>query len=261
MSIDEIYAYCVSLRQRLIDAFENIEPKTKFEKTPWEKPDLGSGEIGLLRGDIFEKAAVNISKVSGQQFPMKDSSGPYRALGVSLITHLHNPHMPTAHFNVRYIEQSDRYWFGGGFDLTPMGCDYPEDTAYFHHTAQTRLDAFDPTLYPQFYEEAKRYFFIPHRQKERGVGGIFFDHYQSGDKTRDFELMQVVGSTFLEALLPIYQKRINTPYTHEEKLAQLKRRGHYVEFNLLYDRGTRFGFLSNGNPDAILCSMPPVVHW
>lgn len=189
---------------------------------------------------------------------MQDGSGPFFATGVSLITHMHNPHAPTVHMNLRYIETEGKWWFGGGYDLTPMGFAYPEDTLHFHAVAkQTLGDA----LYKEFSENAARYFFIPHRKKERGQGGIFFDHYNTGNFEEDFLLWQRVGTTFLSAIMPLYARRIHQPFTPEEKIVQQQMRAHYVEFNLLYDRGTQFGFRSGGNPDAILCSMPPSAHW
>jgi coproporphyrinogen III oxidase len=163
--------------------------------------------------------------------------------------------------NIRYIETENTSWFGGGYDLTPMGQRYDEDTKHFHSTAKLALDPFGQDLYETFSKQAAEYFYIPHRKKERGVGGIFFDHFNTGDFSKDLSMWKNIGSTFLDAIMPIYQARINTPYTNEEKLLQLKLRAHYVEFNLLYDRGTKFGFNSGGNPEAILCSMPPMVTW
>lgn len=244
-----------------MEAFETLEPKEKFKKKPWEKQDLGGGEIGLIRGDVFEKAAVNFSSVQGHNFPMKDGFGPFKATGISLITHMQNPKMPTAHFNLRYMEFETTYWFGGGFDLTPMGFEFKEDTEHFHHIAKSTLDPFDPELYPKFSLDAKNYFFIPHWNKERGVGGIFFDHFCSKNLSKDFEMTKLIGDNFLKALMPIYEKRKDEAYNQEDKDLQNRLRAHYVEFNLLYDRGTQFGFRSKGNPEAILCSMPPTATW
>lgn len=258
---EEIVQFLKNLRSEIIASFEALEPLDRFERISWNHTTGGGGEMSVLRGSVFEKAAVNWSGVSGPHFPMNDGSGPFFATGVSLITHMYNPHAPTVHMNVRYIETAGGWWFGGGYDLTPMGLPYPEDTAHFHSTAQAALDTVDPRLYPQFSEAAKHYFFIPHRQKERGVGGIFFDHLNTGDFENDLKLWKTIAHSFLPAILPIYQKRIHTPFTRFDKDHQLQLRAHYVEFNLLYDRGTKFGFLSGGNPDAILCSMPPVVKW
>lgn len=258
---EKIVQFLKNLRSEIIHSFEKLEPADRFERTCWNHPTGGGGEMSVLRGSVFEKAAVNWSGVSGSQFPMNDGSGPFFATGVSLITHMDNPHAPTVHMNVRYIETDQGSWFGGGYDLTPMGFPYPEDTAHFHSTARATLDRFDPHLYPQFSEDAKHYFFIPHRQKERGVGGIFFDHLNTGDFEKDLKLWTAIARSFLPAILPIYERRIHTPFTPSDKDLQLQLRAHYVEFNLLYDRGTKFGFLSGGNPDAILCSMPPLVKW
>lgn len=258
---EEIVQFLKNLRSQIISAFEKLEPSSRFERTTWNHIAGGGGEMSVLRGSVFEKAAVNWSGVSGPHFPMDDSSGPFFATGVSLITHMHNPHAPTVHMNVRYIETDKEAWFGGGYDLTPMGFSYPEDNTHFHSTAQTTLDAFDPQLYPQFSESAKNYFFIPHRRKERGVGGIFFDHLNTGDFKRDLMLWKAIAHSFLPAIMPIYHRRIHLPFTPQDKDRQLQLRAHYAEFNLLYDRGTQFGFLSGGNPEAILCSMPPLVKW
>ena len=259
---EKVIHFLRGLREEIIEAFEEIENGKKFEKTPWPyKKGNGGGEIGLLRGEVFEKAAVNFSAVEGSSFPMKDESGPFFATGVSLITHMKNPHMPTVHMNVRYIETKKRWWFGGGYDLTPMGKPVEEETAHFHSVAKAALSEINEEFYETFSAAAKEYFFIPHREKERGVGGIFFDHHCSNDFAKDFHLMQVTGKSFLPAILPIYQKKKNLSFSDKDKLIQLKERAHYAEFNLVYDRGTKFGFLSGGNPEAILCSMPPFASW
>lgn len=259
---EEIIAFLHSLQQEIIDAFEQFEPTKHFEKTNWDHSSGGGGTMAVLRGDAFEKAAVNWSGVRGENFPLPgEAKGPFFATGVSLITHMHNPHAPTSHMNIRYIETEKGHWFGGGYDLTPMGFPYEEDTDHFHNIAKQTLDQFDSTLYPTFSQNAKEYFTIPHRKRERGVGGIFFDHYNTGDFTFDLSLWKAIGKSFLPAIIPILKRRVNHAYTPEERESQLKARGSYVEFNLLYDRGTRFGFASGGNPDAILCSLPPLVRW
>lgn len=258
---EDVIFFLKSLQAEIIHAFETFEPTSCFEKTPWNHKEEGGGTIALLRGEVFEKAAVNWSGVGGPSFPMSDGQGSFFATGISIITHAKNPHAPTAHFNIRFIETEKKFWFGGGYDLTPMGFPYDEDTKHFHETAKNTLDAFDKTLYPLFSKQAKEYFFIPHYAKERGVGGIFFDHFNRNDFEADFNLWKAVGTSFLKAVLPIYQKRTSMPYNASEKETQLKKRAHYVEFNLLYDRGTKFGFSSGGNPEAILCSMPPLAMW
>lgn len=263
---EKIVAYLKSLRETIISAFEelergNLESIAHFERKPWTYATGGGGEIALLRGKYFEKAAVNWSGVSGPQFPMQDGSGPFFATGVSLITHMVNPYVPTVHFNIRYIETEKGHWFGGGYDLTPMGFPFEEDRAHFHEVARISLDPFGSDVYNNFSQNAREYFYIPHRKKERGVGGIFFDHLNTGDFEKDLSLWQAVGDRFLDAILPIYRKRVAHPYTAEEKRIQQIYRAHYVEFNLLYDRGTKFGFASGGNHEAILCSMPPQATW
>lgn len=255
-------AFLKPLRETIISAFESLEPKSRFQRKAWDYASgTGGGEMAVLRGEVFEKAAVNFSSVAGSSFPGHEEKIPFFATGVSLITHMTNPHAPTVHFNIRYIETSQKSWFGGGYDLTPMGFPYEEDTSHFHQVAKCTLDPFGSEIYSLFSKNAKEYFYIPHRKKERGVGGIFFDYFDTGNKAADFHLWQQVGETFLEAIMPIYQKRISLPFTVEQKERQLLLRAHYVEFNLLYDRGTKFGFQSGGNPEAILCSMPPLVKW
>lgn len=261
MNREGIISYLKTLREKFISAFEELEGGNKFERKAWVHAPGGGGEIGLLRGEKFEKAAVNWSGVSGPKFPMDDGSGPFFATGVSLITHMFNPYAPTFHFNLRYIETEKKHWFGGGYDLTPMGFPFEEDTRHFHHIAKISLDPLGSNLYNCFSQNAREYFYIPHRKKERGAGGIFFDHYNTGNFEKDLTLWTSIGDHFLEAIMPIYRKRIPIPYTADEKRVQQTYRAHYVEFNLLYDRGTKFGFASGGNPDAILCSLPPQASW
>jgi coproporphyrinogen III oxidase len=259
---DEIVSYLKELREKIISSFEAFEPSKRFQRTIWNyQKGTGGGEMAVLRGCVFEKAAVNWSGVAGDQFPMSDGMGPFFATGISLITHMFNPHAPTVHFNIRYIETEHKSWFGGGYDLTPMGFPYEEDKLHFHKVAKAALDPLGAEIYPLFSQNAKEYFYIPHRHKERGDGGIFFDHYNTGDFARDFALWKQVGDTFLNTILPIYERRTAVSFFPSEKEKQLEMRAHYVEFNLLYDRGTKFGFQSGGNPEAILCSMPPLVKW
>ena len=259
---DLIISYLKDLREKIIAAFETFEPTSRFERKFWDHSTGGGGEISLLRkGAHFEKAAVNWSGVSGDQFPMADGEGPFFATGISLITHMNNPHAPTVHFNIRYIETAKRQWFGGGYDLTPMGFPYEEDTTHFHEVANQSLTPHGAHLYPLFSKQAGEYFYIPHRKKERGVGGIFFDHYNTGNFEKDLLMWKGVGDNFLEAIIPIYKRTTPLSYSEEHKDKQQELRSHYVEFNLLYDRGTKFGFLSGGNPEAILCSMPPSAKW
>jgi len=258
---EEIIQFLKTLREEIINKFESFENSHRFQRKPWKHHTGGGGEIAMLRGDHFEKAAVNWSAVFGDHFPSNEAKGPFFATGLSLITHMSNPHAPTVHMNLRYIETNESAWFAGGYDLTPMGFPYEEDTVNFHQVAQKSLDPFGNELYPEYSQNAREYFYIPHWKKERGVGGIFFDQLNSGNYERDFTLWKSAGKHFLEAILPIYQRRIMQPFTAPEKEKQLEMRAHYVEFNLLYDRGTKFGFQSGGNPEAILCSMPPLAKW
>jgi coproporphyrinogen III oxidase len=260
---EENIRFLKSLRDDICTAFEAFEPDgNRFERTCWDyKKGEGGGEMSVLRGSVFEKAAVNWSGVGGDSFPMKDGHGAFFATGVSLITHMRNPHMPTVHMNVRVIETEKGGWFGGGYDLTPMGFPYQEDTEHFHAVAKKTLDAHGSQLYPQFSREAAEYFYIPHRNKERGVGGIFFDHYKTTDPLADRAMWQGVGRSLVDAICPIYERRIGTSYTESDRQTQSELRAHYVEFNLIYDRGTKFGFQSGGNHEAILCSMPPSAKW
>lgn len=259
---DDILSFLKTLQSTLCETFETFEKTHRFQSSFWDYAQgRGGGHMRVLRGDVFEKAAVNFSEVHGECFPMQDGYGPFFATGVSLITHMTNPHAPTAHFNIRYIETKKKAWLAGGYDLTPMGFAYEEDKIFFHGKAKETLDTFNLSYYPMFSKAAKEYFFIPHRKKERGVGGIFFDHFVTENPIEDLKMWKEVGISFSKALMPIYERRINSPYTVDEKTIQGKYRAHYVEFNLLYDRGTKFGFLSNGNPEAILCSMPPTAYW
>lgn len=258
---NEIFHFLKSLREEMIAAFERLESTHRFERQAWNYRQEGGGEMAVLRGQTFEKAAVNWSGVGGSHFPLSDGQGPFFATGVSLITHMANPHAPTVHFNIRFIETENKHWFGGGYDLTPMGFPYEEDTKHFHDVARKILEPFGSDIYQTFSQNARDYFYIPHRQKERGVGGLFFDHYNTGDFENDLSMWKAVGHSFLPAIIPIYQKRILHSFSQDERELQLGCRAHYAEFNLLYDRGTRFGFQSGGNPDAILCSMPPLVKW
>ncbi|MCC7440625.1 MAG: oxygen-dependent coproporphyrinogen oxidase [Bdellovibrionales bacterium] len=269
---EEIVSYLKGLRSRICEAFEKVEREGggtgRFERKDWSySKGAGGGEMSVIRGQVFEKAAVNWSGVEGAKFPGDDASGPFFATGLSLITHMSNPKAPTAHFNIRYIEAAPagggagRRWLGGGFDLTPMGFPYDEDTRQFHDAARAALDPFGKELYPRFSQAAREYFTIPHYQRERGVGGVFFDHFSTGDLERDLAMWRGVGEGFLPALLPVLERRIAAPYSEADRQTQLKRRAQYVEFNLLYDRGTQFGFRSGGNAEAILCSMPPLAAW
>jgi len=219
----------------------------------------------LEEGKVFEKAGVNFSSVQGnlpEQFASRiplGSGTSFFATGVSLVFHPRNPMVPAVHANFRYLEKGDAQWFGGGADLTPY-YPYAEDATHFHRTIKKACDRHDPEFYPRFKKWCDEYFFLKHRGEMRGIGGIFFD-YVEGDRDKNFAFVQEVGNAFLDAYLPIAKRRMNESYSEHERRYQLYRRGRYVEFNLLYDRGTIFGLETRGRTESILMSLPPVVRW
>jgi coproporphyrinogen III oxidase len=275
----EAKAWFETLRDRLCATFEAIEdelpsekPAGRFERTEWKRPDTSGGDGGggimsILRGGrVFEKIGVNISTVSGTfspefraQIPGAGETGQFWASGISLVAHLQNPHVPAAHMNTRMIVTSEG-WFGGGGDLTPI---YPDEDAArdFHATFQAACDKHDATYYPRFKKWCDEYFFLQHRDEPRGAGGIFYDRLNTGDWARDFAFTQDVGLAFADSYPRIVRQRMTRPWTADERNHQLVRRGRYVEFNLLYDRGTTFGLKTGGNVEAILMSLPPAVAW
>ena len=274
-------AWFDSLRDQLVAAFEALEDAApadlypgepgRFELKPWVREAGGGGVMGFLHGRFFEKVGLHVSEVHGAFTPEMAAGMPgaeddprFVATGVSLIAHLVNPRVPAVHMNTRYLATT-RGWFGGGADLTPLlgeqrRQDAP-DAAAFHQALQAACDRHDPAWYGKFKDECDRYFFLPHRNEPRGIGGTFYEHHDSGDWERDFAFTQDVGRALLDVYPRIARRRMAEPWTAAEREEQLVRRGRYVEFNLLYDRGTMFGLKTGGNIESILSSMPPVVRW
>jgi coproporphyrinogen III oxidase len=266
-------AWFGSLRDRLIEAFERIEaegpgdgPAGRFVRTAWERPGGGGGVMSILRGRVLEKAGVNVSTVWGEfsealrhRIPGAVDDPRFWASGISVVVHPRSPLVPAAHMNTRMIATARR-WFGGGADLTPTFA-VDADTADFHAALAAACDGADPAYYPRFKAWCDTYFYLPHRGEPRGVGGIFFDDLATADVEADFDFVRAVGLAFLDVYPRLVRRNRNTPWTAEHKAAQLRKRGRYVEFNLLYDRGTRFGIETGGNPEAVLMSLPPEAAW
>jgi coproporphyrinogen III oxidase len=263
--------YFRDLQGRLCAAFEAFEPAARFAARSWNKPAghrlQGGGESRLMRGEVFEKVGVNVSHVWGVLPPearaqvagCEASEGRFTATGISLVAHMANPYVPAMHMNLRYLCTVSG-WFGGGADLTPT-FPFEEDSREFHEALRAPCDAYRPDAYRRFKEWCDRYFYLPHRQEPRGVGGIFFDDLASGDREADFGFVRGVGEALLEVYPRIVARRKDTPFDEAARERLLYKRGRYVEFNLVYDRGTRFGFSTDADPDAYLMSLPPVVKW
>ena len=271
----EARAWFAALRDRICAAFEAIEDAGgpnpgRFVQTPWDRPEGGGGVISLMKGQVFEKVGVNISTVSGafspdfaKQMHGSTPDGKFWASGISLVAHLRSPRVPAVHMNTRMIV-TGKGWFGGGGDLTPLQPGTPqatEDAETFHAALKAACDRHGEDYYAKYKKWCDEYFFLPHRNEPRGAGGIFFDYLNSGDIHADFAFTRDVGEAFLSAYPAIVRRRMAEPFTPEEREAQLIRRGRYVEFNLLYDRGTTFGLKTGGNTEAILMSLPPEVKW
>jgi coproporphyrinogen III oxidase len=263
--------YLNELQDRITAAVESVD-SARFIRDPWVRPEGGGGESRILsEGRVFERAGVSVSHVLGEKMPPSASNqrqeiagAPFEAMGLSLVFHPRNPYVPTTHCNVRFLvarpSSGPVWWFGGGFDLTPY---YPfdEDVLHWHRTAREACQPFGAGVYAKYKEWCDRYFFLPHRNETRGVGGLFFDDLNEGGFDGSFAFMRSVGDHFLPAYLPILERRKEQAYGDRERQFQLYRRGRYVEFNLVYDRGTLFGLQSRGRTESILMSMPPMVRW
>lgn len=261
----EAGAFVTELQNRICEGLERAEGSARFREDRWERPGGGGGKTRVLEGGaLFEKAGVNSSEVFGELEEafakrLQGSGRTFYATGISLVLHPRNPFVPTVHANYRYIVQGDRAWFGGGADLTPYYL-FEEDARHFHQTLKDACDRNDPAYYPRFKESCDRYFFIRHRGESRGVGGIFFENL-GGDLRRELQLVRDCGAAFLPSYLPIVERRRDLVFGAEHRRWQELRRGRYVEFNLLYDRGTTFGLETNGRVESILMSLPPEVRW
>ncbi|HEY9038575.1 MAG TPA: oxygen-dependent coproporphyrinogen oxidase [Roseovarius sp.] len=278
-----------ALRDQIVTAFEGLEDSHdtgplsdaapgRFElsdtkRTAEDGSDAGGGLMSVMRGGrVFEKVGVNVSEVYGQLgpaaqkamaargVPRMESDPSFWASGISLVAHMQNPHCPAVHMNTRMFWTPHAWWFGGGSDLNPC-IEYAEDTAHFHDQQRLHLDPHGTDHYPRLKAWADEYFYIPHRQRARGVGGIFMDDQNSGDWEADFALTQDIGRAFLPAFVPLIEARRTQPWTEADKDAQLVHRGLYAEYNLVYDRGTKFGLATGHDPSAVLMSLPPMAKW
>ncbi len=272
-------AWFRSLRDQIVASFEDLEtqfgtgPVGRFEVSETKREGGGGGLMSVMRGGrVFEKVGVNVSAVEGNLAPAAQKAMAARgvpgmaedprfwASGISLVAHMVNPHVPAVHMNTRMFWTPHAWWFGGGSDLNPA-IEYAGDTAHFHGQMQAACDAHDPAYYPKFKAWADTYFYVPHRGRARGVGGIFYDDLNTGDWAADFAFTQDVGRAFLPAFRPLVEARLATPFTDADREAQLIHRGLYAEYNLVYDRGTKFGLETGHDANAVLMSLPPIAKW
>jgi len=272
--IDQVKDYLLDLQNTICEAIEVIDVAGRFDADEWQKDNgKGYGITNILSGgEVFERAGVNFSYVEGDKMPSSATAlrpglegRNYRALGVSLVIHPHNPYVPTSHANVRFFiaektGEEPVWWFGGGFDLTPY-YGFDEDVIHWHSEARKACLPFGDDVYPKYKKWCDEYFYLKHRDEPRGVGGLFFDDLNVGGFDQCFAFMQSVGNAFSKAYLPIVKKRKDMSFGERERNFQLHRRGRYVEFNLVYDRGTLFGLQSGGRTESILMSLPPEVRW
>ena len=272
--IEQVKKYLLNLQNDICEEFGELDPKSNFDKDIWKREDgRGSGITRVIsNGGVFEKGGVNYSIISGDKMPVSATAirpelegRNYTALGVSLVLHPDNPFIPTAHANVRFFIAEEEgkkpiWWFGGGFDLTPY-YGFEEDAVHWHRVAKNTCKPFGDEIYPKYKKWCDDYFYLSHRDEQRGVGGLFFDDLNEDGFDACFEFMKSVGDHFSKAYAPIVQKRIGTSFTEKQKELQLYRRGRYVEFNLIQDRGTLFGLQSGGRTESILMSLPPMVKW
>lgn len=270
---EAVKAYLLGLQETICQRLGSIDGKASFIRDSWQRPEGGGGISRVITdGAVFEKGGVNFSHVMGDTMPASATAhrphlagAPWQAMGVSLVIHPENPYLPTSHANVRFFIATPKdskpvYWFGGGYDLTPY-YGFDDDCVHWHQVARDACAPFGDDIYPRFKQWCDDYFFLKHRQEPRGVGGLFFDDHNTGDFDRDFAFMRAVGDSYVEAYEPIVRRRMDHEWGEKERAFQLYRRGRYVEFNLVYDRGTLFGLQSGGRTESILMSLPPLVRW
>lgn len=270
---EQVKAFLLALQDQICQALADVDGGASFKEETWERAEGGGGRSRVLtQGNVFEQAGVNFSHVFGDKMPGSATAHRpelagrgFEAMGVSLVIHPLNPHVPTSHANVRFFiaekaGEAPVWWFGGGFDLTPF---YPVETdvVHWHEVAKQCCDAFGAEVYPKYKTWCDEYFYLKHRQETRGVGGLFFDDLNEWGFAQSFAFMRSVGESYTKAYVPIVQARKDTSFTEAQRQFQLYRRGRYVEFNLVFDRGTLFGLQSGGRTESILMSMPPLVRW
>jgi coproporphyrinogen III oxidase len=272
MNVDQVREFLTELQELIVERLEQLDGKS-FRRDGWQRPEGGGGLTCLIEeGNIFERGGVNFSHVMGAALPPSASASrpelagrAFQALGVSLVLHPRNPYAPTTHLNVRFFVAEKPgaepvWWFGGGMDLTPY-YGFEEDAVHFHRICRNALAPFGPDYHPRFKKWCDEYFYLKHRREPRGIGGIFYDDLNQGGFDLCFNLTESVGDHFLPAYVPILERRAETPYGERERDFQAYRRGRYVEFNLVFDRGTLFGLQSGGRTESILMSLPPLVKW